>query len=316
MDVLNMQTALPAARENPSEWDGKDVADLLGLTRISESRFQTRCAETNEHGRIYGGQILGQALYAALQSVLRDRFASCVQLLFAAGGLPDQTIDFEVAALQDGNRFSARHVRGVQGGGRIVCDASVAFAKAMESPDQGAPTLADCGLDRDPDGCARLEDVDAPGAREVERTLPHMSRPHRAIDMRAPFVDDLMRSRGREEPRMRFWIRLRQKLAESPALHAAAFAYLSDYWINFAACIAHVRATWERGHPLRGKPQSHDLVSSGAARRRMGALRLRKPQRGFRARTDHSARLFPRRRSCRQRDPRMPSVSERLTKSL
>ena len=51
-------------------------------------RFQTRCAETNEHGRIYGGQILGQALYAASQSASRDRFASCLQLLFAAGGLP------------------------------------------------------------------------------------------------------------------------------------------------------------------------------------------------------------------------------------
>jgi acyl-CoA thioesterase-2 len=259
MDVLNMQTTLPAAGENPSEWDGKDVADLLGLTRISESGFQTRCAETNEHGRIYGGQILGQALYAASQSVSRDRFASCLQLLFAAGGLPDQTIDFEVAALQDGKRFSARHVRGVQGGGRIVCDASVAFAKAMQSPDHEAPAPADCGLDRDPEGCARLEDVDTPGAREVERTLPHMFRPHRAIDMRAPFVDDLMPSRGREGPRMRFWIRLRQKLAENPALHAAAFAYLSDYWINFAACIAHVRATSERGGTLYVASLNHAI---------------------------------------------------------
>ena len=134
MDVLNMQTALPAAGENPSEWDGNDIADLLGLTRTSEGSFRTRRAETNEHGRIYGGQILGQALHAASQTVSRDRFASCLQLLFAAGGLPDQTIDFDVAALQDGKRFSARNVRGVQGGSRIVCDASVAFAKAIESP--------------------------------------------------------------------------------------------------------------------------------------------------------------------------------------
>ena len=40
---------------------------------------------------------------------------------------------------------------------------------------------------------------------------------------------------------MRFWIRARAPLGDDPALHAAAFAYLSDYWINFAACIAHVR---------------------------------------------------------------------------
>jgi acyl-CoA thioesterase II len=250
MDQLNTQAALPTARENHSEWDGKDVEDLLGLTRISESSFRTRRAETNEHGRIYGGQMLGQALHAASQTVSRDRFASCVQLLFTAGGLPDQAIDFEVAALHDGKRFSARNVRGMQAGRRIVCDANVAFAGAMESPDHEAPAPADCGLDRDPEACPLLEDVDAPGVREVERTLPYIFRSHRAIEMRAPFVDDLMPSRTREEPRMRFWIRLRQRLGENPALHAAAFAYLSDYWINFAACIAHVRAMSERGGTL------------------------------------------------------------------
>jgi acyl-CoA thioesterase len=37
---------------------------------------------------------------------------------------------------------------------------------------------------------------------------------------------------------VRFWIRLRQRLGENPALHAAAFAYLSDYWISFVTCIA------------------------------------------------------------------------------
>jgi acyl-CoA thioesterase-2 len=259
MDGLTMQAGLPAAGENPSEWDGKDIADLIGLARVSESGFRTRCAETNEHGRIYGGQILGQTLFAASQTVSRDRFASCLQLLFAAGGLPDQAIGFEVATLQEGKRFSSRNVRGVQGGGRILCDASVAFAKAMESPDLEAPAPADCGLDRDPERCARLEDVDAPGAREVERTLSYLFQPHRAIEMRAPFVDDLMPSRTREEPRMRFWIRLRQRLADNPALHAATFAYLSDYWINFAACIAHVRATSERGRTLYVASLNHTI---------------------------------------------------------
>ena len=259
MDVLNMQTALPAAGENPSEWDGNDIADLLGLTRTSEGSFRTRRAETNEHGRIYGGQILGQALHAASQTVSRDRFASCLQLLFAAGGLPDQTIDFDVAALQDGKRFSARNVRGVQGGSRIVCDASVAFAKAIESPDHAAPAPSDCGLDRNPEACVRLEDIDAAGVHEIERTLSYRFRPHPVIELRAPFVDDLMPGLERDEPRMRFWIRLRQRLVEGPALHAAAFAYLSDYWINFAACIAHVRTTSERGGTLYVASLNHAI---------------------------------------------------------
>lgn len=134
MDVLNIPAPAADADRDPLEWDGLDIADLLGLSHVEEGRFRTWRAETNEHGRIYGGQILGQAMFAASQTVPPDRRASCIQLLFAAGGLPDRAIDFEVATLQEGKRFSARNVRGVQAQGRILCDANVAFAKALDSP--------------------------------------------------------------------------------------------------------------------------------------------------------------------------------------
>jgi acyl-CoA thioesterase-2 len=259
MDSLDELGGHSTATKNPLEWDGRNVVDLLDLAQISDLRFRTQCAETNEHGRIYGGQILGQALSAAARTVSKDRFASSLHLLFAAGGLPDQAIDFQVSILQDGKRFSARNVRGVQGVGRIVCDASAAFAKAIESPAHTAPSPADSGLDRDPEGCPSLEDFDASGAREVERTLGYIFKRHRAIDMRAPFIEDLMPGGRRGEPRMRFWIRLRQELGEDPAAHTVAFAYLSDYWINFAACIAHVRAASESGGTLYVASLNHAI---------------------------------------------------------
>ncbi len=258
MDTLSPEARIPPEQEKPPEWDGRHIGDLLALARISDSRFRSQYSETNEHGRIYGGQILGQALSAASETVSKDRFASCLQLVFAAGGLPDQAIDFEVQTLQEGKRFSARTVRGLQQNGRILCDACVTFAKALELPAHEAPPPPDCGLDRDPEDCPALEDVDRPGVRVVERTLNYMYRPHRAIDMRAPFVGDLLPATS-AEPRMRFWIRLRQTLGDAPDLHAAAFAYLSDYWINFAACIAHVSAVAERDARLYVASLNHTI---------------------------------------------------------
>ena len=258
MHTLSAEAGIPPEQESPTEWDGRDVGHLVGLARTSESCFRSRCVETNEHGRIYGGQILGQALSAASETVSNDRFASCLQLVFAAGGLPDQAIDFDVATLQEGKRFSARNVRGLQQGGRILCDANATFAKALESPAHAAPPPADCGLDRDPEDCPTLEDIDDASVRDVERTLNYLYRPHRAIDMRAPFVEDLLPGTS-AEPRMRFWIRLPQTLGDAPALHAAAFAYLSDYWINFAACIAHVSAMAERDARLYVASLNHTI---------------------------------------------------------
>jgi acyl-CoA thioesterase II len=221
-------------------WDGRDVVDLLDVATVGPGRFRSRFAERNEHGRIYGGQMLGHAVAVAARTAPADRPASYLQFLFVAGGLPELAIDYEVLPLQDGKRFSSRNVRGSQPGGRIVCDASVSFAKPIEAPAHQAPPPADCGLDSDPERLPGLAGIDAPEAREVERTIDYSYRPHVAIDFRAPYVEDLLRPNV-DQPRMRFWIKMRSPLADDPALHAAAFAYLSDYWINFAACIGHVR---------------------------------------------------------------------------
>jgi acyl-CoA thioesterase-2 len=133
-------------------------------------------------------------------------------------------------------------VRATQAGGRIVCDASVSFAKALEAPSHGSGPPEDCGLAFDPDKLPGLADLDAPEVRDVERTLDYGYRDHSAIDLRLPFVDDVLRGNP-NGPRVRFFIRVRRRLGNDPALHSAAFAYISDYWINFAACIAHVRPT-------------------------------------------------------------------------
>lgn len=224
--------ALPA-------WDGRDVAELLELAPVGALTFRSRFGERNEHGRIFGGQLLGQALLAAARTVPVDRPATYLQFLFVAGALTDQAIEYEVTPLQDGKRFASRAVRGTQRGGRIVCDASASFAKPIDLPKHQARPPADCGLDRDPEQSARLEDIDAPEARKVERTLDYAYRTHVAMEMRAPFVEDLLHA-DPDQPRMRYWIRIRERMRDDAVLHAAAFAYLSDYWINFAACIAHV----------------------------------------------------------------------------
>jgi acyl-CoA thioesterase-2 len=223
-------------------WDGRDIADLLDLAMVAPDRFRSRSSERNEHGRIYGGQMLGQAIVAAARTASVDHAPSYLQFLFAAGGFPEQAIDYEVARLQDGKRFASRNVRGSQSGGRIVCDASVSFAREIEAPSHQAPPPADCGLDRDPERLPAFADIDAPEVRDIERALDYSYRPHVALDYRAPYVEDLLRPDS-EQPRLRFWIKTRARLPDVPALQAAAFAYLSDYWLNSTACIWHVQAT-------------------------------------------------------------------------
>jgi acyl-CoA thioesterase-2 len=65
-------------------------------------------------------------MVAASLSAPEDRPASTFQLLFLRGADPDQRIEFEVKVLQEGKRFSSRHVSRFQGDGRVVQDAHAA----------------------------------------------------------------------------------------------------------------------------------------------------------------------------------------------
>jgi acyl-CoA thioesterase-2 len=230
-------------------WDGSDVIELLDLAPLADGRLRSRFTERNEHGRIYGGQLLGQTLMAAARTVPADRSATYLQLLFAAGGIPEQAIDYEITVLQDTEQFTSRKVRGVQAGGRVVCDANVSFARLLDAPSHGGPAAGDSGLATDPYSLPGLKDIDAPEVRDIERTLDIIYRDHSLIDLRFPFIDDVLHGDSRE-PRVRFWIRLRSPIGDDPVLHASTFAYISDYWINFAVSIAHARPTAEAGGKL------------------------------------------------------------------
>jgi acyl-CoA thioesterase II len=239
-------------------WDARDVAELLDLTPTGEGRFRSQMGERNEHGRIYGGQLLGQVVMAASRTAPPGRLATYLQFLFAAGGAPEQLIDYEVVKLQDGKRFTSRNVRGTQRRSRILCDASVTFASKMESPSHGPPAAQDSGLGSCPDELPGLKDIEGVGVREVESVVAYIYREHPAIDLRLPFVEDVVRG-DPLAPRVRFWIRVRAPLSDDPALHAAAFAYISDYWINFVACIAHVHPFAQKGGQIYVASLNHAI---------------------------------------------------------
>ena len=247
-----------AAAPAPAIWDGGDLADLLDLEPLPGDLFRARRNEFNEHRRIYGGQLMGQAMMAAARTVPQERPASFLQFLFVAGGMPQHAIDYQVSNLQEGKRFSSRNVRGMQADGRIICDAGVSFAKAIDGPAHQSAPAENCGLHLDPQRLATLDDIVADEAREVERTIGYPFRRHSAMDFRPAFIEDLLRPEA-AEPRMRFFIRMRRRLPDDQALHAAAFAYLSDFWINFAACIPHVHATARAGRKLYVASLNHTL---------------------------------------------------------
>ncbi|NDZ18874.1 acyl-CoA thioesterase II [Variovorax sp. WS11] len=219
------------------KWDEYDVEALLTPEAIAPGKWRTRYGDANNNGRSYGGQLLGQAMMAALMDVPRDRPPTMMQFLFLQGAMPDQPLDFTVTPLQDGKRFSSRHVRAVQAG-RTVLDAQVTCALPLDAPAHA--DLSPAPLGEHPLDLPDLAGLDLALRRGLER-LGGYSKNHKpSVEFRIP---DAVRqlSAATATERFRYWMKARGPLPDNARIHAAAFAFFSDWWLNFSSLSMHLR---------------------------------------------------------------------------
>lgn len=87
----------------------KELIDLLTLEKIEDCRFRGRNYQT-PWKRVFGGQVLGQALHAAYQTVPEDRIAHSLHGYFILTGNIDLPIIYEVDTIRDGGSFTTRRV--------------------------------------------------------------------------------------------------------------------------------------------------------------------------------------------------------------
>ncbi|MFW2073397.1 acyl-CoA thioesterase [Acinetobacter gerneri] len=103
----------------------QELVELLSLEKLEEHIF--RGQSRNLVGkRVFGGQVLGQALRAA--SYTADRPANSLHAYFLYGGDVNAPIIYEVDRIRDGQSFLSRQVRAIQHG-RTIFMAMVSFAK-------------------------------------------------------------------------------------------------------------------------------------------------------------------------------------------
>jgi acyl-CoA thioesterase-2 len=83
----------------------QELIDLITLEKKSKNTFEGQNFQTS-WGRVFGGQVLAQALHAAYQTVPKDRFAHSLHGYFILGGNLDLPITYEVDIIRDGKSFT------------------------------------------------------------------------------------------------------------------------------------------------------------------------------------------------------------------
>ncbi|MGQ0508323.1 MAG: acyl-CoA thioesterase II [Myxococcaceae bacterium] len=211
-----------------------DLVKLLALEKVEENLFRGQSQDLG-WGRVYGGQVLGQALSAAVQTVPADRFVHSLQAYFLRPGDVSKPIVYDVDRIRDGGTFTTRRVVAIQNGAAIFNLATSfqqhepGFAHQDAMPEAPPPesVLADS---------QRL----APFVDKLPKKLRDRATAERPFEMR-PIMDpneDPLTPMAQEPKRM-VWLRTAAKLPEDPALHAYLLAYASDYSLLTTALLPH-----------------------------------------------------------------------------
>lgn len=199
--VLDLQEA-PAGTARPSD----------DTVFIGESLHQPT-------GRVYGGQVLSQALWAAGQSVPADRLPHSLHGYFLRAGDVRKPIVFGVENLRDGGSFSARRTHAYQDGVPIL--SMIASFQLRQDGVEHHDRMPDVP---GPDDVASAIDVLGP----IDDPIAQYWSNKAAFDLRHVGGSIYLGPGSEHSPRQAVWIRSRGHVVGSQLLHRALLAYACD----------------------------------------------------------------------------------------
>lgn len=208
------------------------LLEVLDLERLEVNLFRG-ISPQNGWQRVYGGQVLGQALVAAGRTVDEPRVAHSLHGYFLLAGDPTQPIIYEVERIRDGGSFTTRSVKAIQHG-RAIFAMSASFQKEEEGfehassmPDVPPPeALPSAG-----ELIAKLMDALPENMRSYwQREAP--------IELRPVDVSRYL-SREPYPPQQHIWLKANGRLPDDARLHQCVLAYASDFTLLDTALIAH-----------------------------------------------------------------------------
>ncbi|MFC3284593.1 acyl-CoA thioesterase [Litchfieldella rifensis] len=191
---------------------------LLGLEMIEENLFRGHSQDLG-FPQLFGGQVLGQALSAASQTLTPERRVHSLHGYFLRPGDAKRPVVYQVDSVRDGGSFTTRRVTAIQKGKPIFfCSAS------FHGKEEGFHhQLAMPGQD-DPDTLiANGAEVQSFEGHPIE--FLHLgNEPGNGSD---------------RPPRKRLWFRLSGPLPDDPALHRYLLAYSSDFNLLTTSLVPH-----------------------------------------------------------------------------
>ena len=208
-----------------------ELLKLMQLETLEDNLFRGVSRDIGTE-RVFGGQVLAQALLAASYTV-EDRLAHSLHAYFLRAGDHNAPIVYSVDRSRDGGSFSARRVVAIQHG-RPIFTLAASFQVEEEGLEHqfGMPEVTP------PESLS-------PMALLPRKEFDHMPKSmQRWLDRFGPFEFRAVRGSDPDHPAPQppfkeLWFKLHGPLEDDPRLHRAILAYVSDFHLVGTATLPH-----------------------------------------------------------------------------
>ena len=211
----------------------EELINLLTLKRKGENHFEGQNYKT-AWGRVFGGQVLGQSLHAAYQTVPKDRIAHSMHGYFILGGDIDTPIDYHVDTIRDGRSFTTRRVVAFQNGKAIFnMAASFHIKEKGESHQINMPNVLTPDL-----LLTDIQQAERLQHKDPERFLRIM-KAHPQIFEFKPVDKAIYLQTQNSAPFAHIWFRIKEKIQVDLSFQHQILAFASDYSLLLTATLPH-----------------------------------------------------------------------------
>jgi acyl-CoA thioesterase II len=216
--------------ENPSPM--QELIATLDIEKLEENLFRGVSPQVGWQ-RVFGGQVVAQALVAAQRTVEKERPVHSLHAYFMRPGDPAVPILYQVERIRDGASFSTRRVVAVQHG-KAIFALSGSF-QIVEGGYDHQIVKPDVPMPEELMGEAEFKDLFLTEAPEPVKRYWKRNRP---IEVRPTSLTHYL-TKEKLEPRQDVWVRTLGDVPDDPALRAAVLAYLSDMTLLDASLYPH-----------------------------------------------------------------------------
>jgi len=214
----------------------KDLVQLLDLEKIEENIFRGQSRDIGTP-QVFGGQVLGQAMCAASQTLEDEEGAvrrpHSLHAYFLRRGDVDVPIVYEVDRARDGRSFSNRRVVAIQHGRPIFN-----MAASFHLDEEGVEHQLDLPDVPDPESLTDLKEISKEALQKAPERMKRFVTTERPFFVRPVQIPNF-EAPAKQLPVKQVWMKAVDKLPDDPAIHQRILAYMSDYGLLGTATLPH-----------------------------------------------------------------------------